>query len=776
MAVAGKQGRSFRSRLTIGVIGASALALLVTCAAFITHRVITFKESLRGEQTTISQIVASNISAAIIFDDQQTIEESLAAFEVIPTIRAAYVYGADGAELGKWTRAGFQKVADISPYREALPLGETTSLQDSGVLYTQVPVAIQDEVVGGIQVVTSLEKLNAAINQYMLIALGVFLLSILCTYVIAQIIAKSATVPLESLISAMAHIKQTKDYSGYVENRSSDEFGRLTDSFNQMLNEIRNRDTQLADVVDELQAARDASEAANVAKSQFLANMSHELRTPLNAIIGYSEIVIEDLEDSGETEIIPDIDKINKAAHHLLGLINEVLDLSKIEAGKMTLDVHEIDLASLLNEVSSTIEPLAAKKSNKLYVHASSAPTRLYSDSVKIKQCLLNLLSNACKFTEEGTVTLSVDPIAPENGGGEKIAFTVTDTGIGMSNEQLSSLFEAFVQADASTTRKYGGTGLGLVITRKLAQLLGGDVSVTSKVGKGSTFRVEIPVNAFDIDDAGKAAPDRGEAAAPAIGQPAQNGGEIDDADLPLVLVIDDEPSAVDLMKRILNSAGYAVATAANGSDGLKQAIEAKPMAIVLDINMPEMSGWEVLERLGSTPQTRDIPVFVVTISDERQRGLELGASEYLLKPVKRDKLLNLLSIYLKAPDADILLIEDDRDSADIIVRAARQAGHEVRHAENGVEGMKALKAGRPDVIVLDLMMPEMDGFEFLRKVRSDAEFKDIPVIVVTAKSLTEEDRGFLTEMADRFHQKAALPPSEIVRAIRMVTESTTVH
>lgn len=762
--------RSFRMKITLTALGVCAMALLLACGAFIVNRVVTFNESLTQQQTTVAQVVAANLPAAILFEDSETIVESVEAFSVIPSIRSAYVYDAEGKNIGEWARQDQRNKTHSAAYSSPLDISKVSAVREGGALYIQVPVMLDNDALGAVQIVTGLESLGAAIQQYLLISAIVFLLSLVITFFLARGLSLVVSRPLESLTGAMSHIKHTKDYSSKVENFSDDEFGRLTDNFNEMLAEISGRDRQLAKIVDELQEARDAAHEANVAKSQFLANMSHELRTPLNAIIGYSEIVSEDLEDADLEDTNEDVNKINKAAHHLLGLINEVLDLSKIEAGKMTLDVHDIDFSELLNEVAETIEPLAAKKSNKLFLRIDAAPQKLYSDSVKIRQCLLNLLSNACKFTENGMVTFSVESVPGEDGSQDKVAFIVSDTGIGMTEEQLSTLFEAFVQADATTTRKYGGTGLGLVITRKLAQMLGGDVCVESKHGEGSTFRIEIPVNAsFLLEECG-AAP----AAAPKKTVDDNNikaaAARLKvDANKPLVLVIDDEPSAIDLMERMLKSEGYSVLTANNGPKGMQLAKEFHPLAIVLDINMPDMNGWEVLAGLGADSSTCDIPVFIATISDERDRGLQAGASEYLMKPIRRDKLITSLGAYIHNENASILLVEDDPDSADIVVRAASQAGHMVHHAENGIKALQALQDHRPDVIVLDLMMPEMDGFEFLRKIRSSETFRNIPVIVVTAKSLTDEDRGFLSEMADKYHQKGGLPPAELIRAIGSV-------
>ena len=761
--------QSFKAKINKSILAASALTILIASVVMLVVQFFDFHAQIEREQKVIAQILASNVSAAIVFEDQETIEESIAAVAANPTTRAAYVFDQNGKQLGAWVRAGLKKPEFGAPYSGVLSNDRIQKTRRGETLYTQAPVQIYTDTVGSVQIVTGLEGYRMALLLFVAIAALVLALSFLATYAFADKIAKTATSPVEALSEAMAHIKKTRDYSARVQKISNDEFGQLTDNFNAMLEEIRLRDSQLAEVVEELEDAKDAAEQANVAKSQFLANMSHELRTPLNAIIGYSEIVTEDLEDADLDDSIADVKKINKAAHHLLGLINEVLDLSKIEAGKMTLDVHEVDVYDLLNDVVATVEPLAAKKSNKLIVNAANAPKKLYSDSVKIKQCLLNLLSNACKFTEQGSVTLNVDTKLADGGEPEKAVITVIDTGIGMNQEQLSTLFEAFVQADASTTRKYGGTGLGLVITRKLAQLLGGDIQVESESGRGSTFRLEFPVNASGLKEAEPIEEENAQAAPPPIAAPSSSVDPLDRSK-PLVLIIDDDPSAIDLMGRMLLSSGYSIVTANDGSMGLELAISEQPQAIVLDINMPEMDGWDVLKELSTNSVTNTIPVFVVTINDERQKGLDLGASEYLLKPIKRERLINLLSAYLTSDDAEILLVEDDQDSAEIITRAATQAGHKIRHANNGLEGLRALKENRPDVIVLDLMMPEMDGFEFLREIRNSEDFRNIPVIVVTAKTLSEEDRGFLSETAQQYHQKAALPPGELVRAIGAVT------
>ena len=390
--------------------------------------------------------------------------------------------------------------------------------------------------------------------------------------------------------------------------------------------------------------AKDAAEAANRAKSAFLANMSHELRTPLNAIIGYSEMLEEDAAASGNAGFMADLQKIRSAGKHLLDLINDVLDLSKVEAGKMKLYLETFDVAGVVEEVVPTAQPLMAKNGNTLEVRCAPDVGQLREDITKVRQVLLNLLSNAAKFTENGTVSLEV---TRENDvAGTWVVFRVRDTGIGMTPEQLGKLFQAFTQADGSTQRKYGGTGLGLALSRKFCVMMGGDINVQSEPGKGSTFTMRLPGDVENVDGEATSIHVSVKKRISQMVRPPDTAPAAAQAPRQRMLVIDDDPSVCELMTRLCGKEGYEVVTAATGEEGLKLAREKQPNLITLDVMMPGIDGWTVLKTLKADPQLSAIPVVMITIADDRQRGLALGAADYLVKPVDRNRLAGVLEAY----------------------------------------------------------------------------------------------------------------------------------
>ncbi len=496
----------------------------------------------------------------------------------------------------------------------------------------------------------------------------------------------------------------------------------------------------------ELERAKSNAESANEAKSRFLASMSHELRTPLNAIIGYSEMLIEEAADQQSDGFVPELERIAGAGRHLLALINDILDLSKIEANKMELFLETFDVAELLRDVQATVTPLINKNRNSFVDDFQSDLGTMHSDQTKLRQNLFNLLSNAAKFTEGGRIALTVRRQSRPDG--DWLVFKVSDSGIGITPQQQERLFNAFTQADASTTRNYGGTGLGLSITRSFCRMIGGTVSVDSELGKGSTFTMEIPAECKQI------ARDR-KLAEPL---PPVSAGKT-------VLIIDDEPAARDVIAKALAEAGLASIEAASGAEGLAAARAQRPAAIILDIIMPHQDGWSVLRALKNDRELCEIPVILATILADRELGLSLGAVEYLTKPIDTERLIRTIEA-CGNDKRDVLIVDDDQASRDVLRRILTKKNWQVHEASDGVRGIELMKRLAPRLVLLDLLMPEMDGFETLNKMQQIPELQNIPVVVVTSKDLSANELNWLRDRAVAVVTKGAKSRSQLVEAL----------
>jgi PAS domain S-box-containing protein len=502
---------------------------------------------------------------------------------------------------------------------------------------------------------------------------------------------------------------------------------------------------------EELRQAKLAAETANQAKSAFLASMSHELRTPLNAIIGYGEMVQEEAIEIGASSLVPDLQKIHAAGRHLLGLINNVLDLSKIEAGKMELYLEQFDIAMMTIEVAHTVRPLMEKNGNAFTFSVDSGLGVMHADLTKVRQSLLNLLSNATKFTKNGSVNLEV---FSEN---DFLVFRISDTGIGITPEQQKKVFDPFIQAEAGTSRNFGGTGLGLALTRHFARYMGGELSVDSASGKGSVFSLRIP----------RVVPELPADSNPRSLRERMTSG----TSLGTILVIDDDPVSRDLIERLLVKEGFTAVTAASGQDGLQLAREIKPKAITLDVMMPQMDGWTVLAALKNDPDLCEIPVIMMTIVDNRNLGFTLGAAEYLTKPVERDRLATVLRRYACAhPPCSVMIVDDDEQTRERLRTLLVRESWEVVEASDGGSALALLREGYfPSLIILDLMMPGMDGFEFTIELRRQPRWNGIPVVVITSKDLTADDRRRLTGNVERVMMKGELNHSDLVEEVRRI-------
>lgn len=642
------QNLSIKRKLTLITMLTSSIALILSSVSFLIYDLVSFRHLLSQDLMTQAQIIGYNSAGAMEFKDESAATATLAALTAKEDIVTAVLYKPDGKMFAHYFRGNTTVPAFLPSHME-----EQGYRFEGGYLEVFHDVTLNGERLGTLFLQSDMRQWNQRAKRYANILVAFVLISGLFAFLVSSKLQGLISKPILHLEDTMRMVSANKNYAVRARKSYGDEIGRLIDGFNTMLSEIQQRDMVLQSTNGELKTrtqeleeevfqrkqaqeellnAKHAAEEANRAKSTFLANMSHELRTPLNAIIGYSEMLEEEARDTSKIENIQDLRKIQSAGKHLLSLINDVLDLSKIEAGKMGIHLETFDVPQIIEEMVTTLQPAAAKNSNTIHVHLAEDVSTMRADVTKVRQILFNLLSNACKFTDHGTVTVDVGRITL--GEKEWIQFRVTDTGIGISAQQKQNLFQEFAQADASIARKYGGTGLGLAITHRFVQLMKGNISVQSEPGKGAAFTVQLPAKVvLETTEPGPSA---------GLKDASKDLAETK-TDRDTILVIDDDPSVRDLMSRFLTKMEFRVIAAANGDEGFRLAKQIHPLLITLDVVMPECDGWTVLNRLKGDSELAEIPVIMVTIVDNEARGLDLGASNYLIKPVNRDRLADLV-------------------------------------------------------------------------------------------------------------------------------------
>ena len=746
---------SLKMRLTGGVtsaFGLVALALVLYLPARLDEVGRRWLE-LRG--TTVATVLAAHVAPGIDFDDAAFIDAALGELKSAPEMRYAVVRRKDGTVLGGFNVPEAPLAGGLPQSSEGLSVGFSSLGLD-----LERQITTQGGQSGILQLGLSRDDLDAQRSADVRMVLGLSAALFLFGAVLAWVLGEQVVRPIRAVTATADGIASGKVRLGDVRVEDDawatrrDEGARLAGAVGVMAGRLAKQVGEIAAERERARAAEALATDASTAKSSFLANMSHELRTPLNAIIGYSEMLDEIAREEGYTEAVADLGKIHSAGKHLLALINDILDLSKIEAGKMEVYNESIDLRQLLTEVCDGVEPLVNRKGNKLVRVVGDDVSRLYSDATKTRQVLFNLLSNAAKFCENGTITLRAHRQVDETG--KFIVLEVEDDGIGMSPEQQARLFQPFVQADASTTRKYGGTGLGLTISRRFVEMMKGTIVLRSGAGAGTTFIVRLPDTTLASDGNALTPTPRGKRS---------------------VLAIDDDPVARELIARTLEREGWFVVTAPDGPSGLQAARRSRPDVITLDVMMPGMDGWSVLAALKADAALCSVPVVMLSMVDDRSRGFALGAVEYLMKPIDRGRLAEVASRH-GGKSGPVLIVEDDAGLREIARRELERAGFVVDEAANGQRALDALAGRVPKLILLDLMMPEMDGFEFLERIKANPAWSDVRVVVLTAMDLTSDQRARLGTRVERIVQKGTVPTAallaEIAERVRLVAPEQT--
>jgi signal transduction histidine kinase/DNA-binding response OmpR family regulator len=746
----------------------SGAALLIACATFVAYDLVTFRQAMVHNLSIQAQMAGSNSISALVFNDPQTAENTLSALRAAPNIVSAGIYAPDARPFAMYWREGSGQVLTLPP----IPVGQTEAhwFKD-GQLVLVRKIVFQGKPTGAVYIRSDLQEMNHRIKRYAGIAAIVLLASLIAALLVASVFQRAVAEPIVHLAEIARVVSRNKNYSvRATPTGNRDEPDILIQAFNEMLGQIQERERALQAAHHELEQrvqARTAQlaaankalelqnrevERATQLKSHFLASMSHELRTPLNAIIGFSDLLAEKTAGQLTDKQARFVGHVRDGAHHLLQLINDILDLSKIESGLLELRRESFNVSEAMPEVLSVIRPLAMAK--KIRLEHVGEGLSVYADRVRFKQILYNLLSNALKFTPDGGKVR-----VESSSDGNLTCISVSDTGVGIRPEDQQLIFEEFRQAGETTRGVREGTGLGLAITKRLVERQGGTIRVMSELGKGSCFSFTLP--------AGRVVPEVGPEILAANISPADahpGSGK------PLILVVDDEPPARELLTSYLESAGYAIAAVGSAAEALEKARQLRPSAITLDILMPGGSGFETLFQLKNTPATAQIPIIVVSVVDQKRMGFTLGAAEYLVKPVQKSALLAAIRKHVRPPAGtsnNILVVDDDRQTLDLVGDILCSDGYIAHLATSGKDALQLLSEIQIDAILLDLMMPEMDGFEVLRRIKEAPALGDIPVFVVTAKDLTDAEVELLKREAHALFRKEGSWKVDLLAQVR---------